>query len=337
MNSSLLALCSIALFGLLGCQATHSPTTPPPVQRQGLASELLTEGSAKDRQSTQGADLVLFYSGEHQGSLETCGCPKRPRGSIPRLSSYLNTHSQTHPDTASLLVNGGWWLSDSLGQDGALRADAPVMNRHVVEAFEAIGMDAANLSYLDLPALESQPIPGFAVSANVKSDKPIPTHILVERGGLTIGITGITKQDQSFAPSPSFRIEDPVEAAVTVLNDIQSQADVLVLLAYDTAEAAQAIIQAVPDLDILVDTRQNRQHAPPLQMGNTLWVKSHYQTMRLGELRLNTGPQNSVDLVVDRKIDLDREIADEPTMLQHMQEAREELNEVQAELFGLIE
>ena len=336
MNTLLLAFCSATLFGLIGCQSAHSPTPAPTVQRHGLPSELLTEGTVRERQSSQDAELVLFYSGEHQGSLETCGCPKRPRGSISRLQSYLNAHNQTHPDSEALLVNGGWWLSDALGQDGALRADAPVMNRHLVEAFEQVGMEAANLSYLDLPALEEQTIPDFAVSANVKSEKPISTHLFLERGEKTIAITGITKQDQSFSPSPSFRIEDPVEAAVPVLEEMSSKADILILLAFDAAEEAQILAQRVPDLDIIVDTRQNRQHGPPLKIGDTLWVKSHYQTMRLGELRLNTSSRG-VDLVVDRKIDLDSAIEDESDMLRQMEEAREEINAVQAKLFGLVE
>jgi 2',3'-cyclic-nucleotide 2'-phosphodiesterase (5'-nucleotidase family) len=211
------------------------------------------------------------------------------------------------------------------------------MNQHVTEAFETIGMDAANLSYLDLPAFETLPLPDFAVSANVKSEKPVPTHLLIEKDDLTIAVTGITKQDQSFAPSPSFRIEDPVEAAVTVLSALRSEADVLILLAYDAADAAQAIVEAIPELDVVVDTRQNRQHAPPLRIGNTLWVRSHYQTMRLGELRLNTTTQGDVELVVDRKIDLDNAISSEPTMLRQMQQAREELNAIQSKLFGLVE
>lgn len=336
MNSTLLAICSAALVGLSACQSAHSPAPPPPIQRHGLPSELLTEGSVGERQSTQTAELVLFYSGEHQGSLETCGCPKRPRGSVPRLQSYLHAHQSAHPESATLLVNGGWWLSDALGQDGALRADAPVMNRHLVESFERVGMDAANLSYLDLPGLEEQPIPDFAVSANVKSEKAIATHLLLERGGQTIAITGITKQDQSFSPSPSFRIEDPVASAISVLEPLTAKADVLILLAFDAAEEAQAIAQAVPELDILVDTRQNRQHGPPLKMGDTLWVKSHYQTMRLGELRMNT-TSSGVDLVVDRKIDLDSGIADDPERLRDMEEAREAINAEQAKLFGLVE
>jgi hypothetical protein len=128
-----------------------------------------------------------------------------------------------------------------------------------------------------------------------------------------------------------------VEAAVTVLSALRSEADVLILLAYDAADAAQAIVEAIPELDVVVDTRQNRQHAPPLRIGNTLWVRSHYQTMRLGELRLNTTTQGDVELVVDRKIDLDSAISSEPTMLRQMQQAREELNAIQSKLFGLVE
>ena len=211
------------------------------------------------------------------------------------------------------------------------------MNRHLIDAFETLETDAANISYLDLPGLENRPIPHFAVSANVSSSLPIPTHLIVEKGDLRIGVTGITKVDASFAPHPSFQLEDPTASAIQVLEELKSEVDLLVLLAFDCAESAQEVAQAVPELDLIVDTRQNRQHAPPLKIGNTLWVKSHYQTMRLGELRVNTTETGQLELVRDRKIDLDPEISDEPKMLEKMDQAREAINAIQTKLFGLSE
>ena len=325
-----------------------TPTVPPvpsapSIQRHGLASELLTEGSAIARQSAQAADLTIFYSGEHQGSMETCGCPKRPRGSLPRMKTYLDQHAIAHPRTATLLVNGGWWLSDAMGADGTLRADAGLMNTRLIGAFnDGFDLHAANVSYLDLPGLQGQRIPEWAVSANVKTidpdQSPIAASRIVQLGDLRIGITGITKLDQSFVPSPAFEITDPVPAAIQTLTDLKARSDVLVLLAYDAPEAAKSIAAQIPDLDVIVDTRQNRQHATPIRIGDTLWVRSHYQTMRLGELRLNVDLKTGkTELIVDRKIDMDPAIANAPGLKKRMKAARIEIDAMQSELFGLSE
>jgi 2',3'-cyclic-nucleotide 2'-phosphodiesterase (5'-nucleotidase family) len=331
-------------FVFLACKPTVPPVpTTPSIQRHGLASELRTQGSVVERQSAQDADLAIFYSGEHQGSMETCGCPKRPRGSLPRMKTYLNQHAVSHPQTATLLVNGGWWLSDAMGADGALRADAALMNTSLIAALdEAFDLHAANVSYLDLPGLQGQTVPEWAVSANVQTIDPTQSPIAVSRivrtGDLRVGITGITKVDQSFVPSPAFEISDPVEPAIQALQAMRSQSDVLVLLVYDAPEAAKSIAARVPDLDVIVDTRQNRQHGAPIQIGETLWVKSHYQTMRLGELRLKVSPKTGkAALVVDRKIDMDPAIEDEEQLKKRMKTARIEIDALQSELFGLSE
>jgi len=337
----ILALASL-LLGACHHSVAQSPNQPP-IQRHGLASELLTEGTAQERQSEQKADLAIFYVGEHQGSMETCGCPKRPRGSLPRLAHYMSTHAAAHPATSSLLVHGGWWLSDSMGADGGLRADAAVMNKTFIEATNAhLPLSAANISYLDLPGLQGQPIPPWAVSANVEvvdpEQAPISASLIVQSGNTTVGITGITKRDESFVPSPAFRIEDPVESAVRELELMRENVDLLLLLVFDDAEAAKEIAARVPDLDVIVDTRQHRQHGPPLKIGETLWVKSHYQTMRLGELRLKKKClSDSMSLVVDRKIDLDPEIKENSALKEAMKEARREIDAIQSELFGLTE
>jgi 2',3'-cyclic-nucleotide 2'-phosphodiesterase (5'-nucleotidase family) len=338
--------CKALLFCIVlsACQPKAAPPiTTPDIQRHGLSTELITNGSAKDRQSAQPANLAIFYTGEHQGSMETCGCPKRPRGSLPRMAQYLNVHAATHPETATLLVNGGWWLSDAMGADGALRADATLMNSSLTTAFtDELLIHGANVSYLDLPGLQGQDVPEWAISANIETidpdQSPIANSRIVQIGDLRVGITGITKTDQSFVPSPAFEIRSPVKAAVEVLNGMREQSDVLVLLVYDAPEAAKAIATQVPDLDVIIDTRQNRQHSAPIRIGETLWVKSHYQTMRLGELRLNIDPStHEVALVVDRKIDMDPAIRDEPSLKNHMKAARIKIDALQSELFGLSE
>jgi 2',3'-cyclic-nucleotide 2'-phosphodiesterase (5'-nucleotidase family) len=230
-----------------------------------------------------------------------------------------------------------------MGADGALRADAMLMNSSLTTAFTDESLiHGANVSYLDLPGLQGQDVPEWAVSANIETidanQSPIAASRIVQVGDFRVGITGITKVDQSFVPSPAFKIKDPIEAAVEELRGMRGESDVLVLLVYDAPEAAKAIATQVPDLDVIVDTRQNRQHTSPIRIGETIWVKSHYQTMRLGELRLNVDPnRKEVVLVVDRKIDMDPAIRDEASLKKRMKAARIEIDTLQSELFGLAE
>jgi 2',3'-cyclic-nucleotide 2'-phosphodiesterase (5'-nucleotidase family) len=309
---------------------------PPPPALEGARSELIVEGKLKDRVSAAPADAVIYYAGEHQGSMETCGCPKRPRGSLPRLASYLEASRAASPGVPDVLVHGGYWFEDSMGFDGALREDVPLMNAWMLQGMEAVGVDAANLSFQDLPGvLELDALPPWVVSANVTAvgDAPTPARfVVIERGDMKIAVTGITDVGMTFILTPQYVVGDPVAGALAALEEMAGAADVLVLLAFQSAAAAREIAEQSDALDVVVDTSMHREFYEPLTVNRAVWVRSHYQTMRLGELRLGVD-DGHVTGAFDRKIDLDPEVPDDPALKKMMREAREALEVVQAEIY----
>jgi len=328
----------------LGC--TPKTVSPPaalsgevrhPEEVTGLPAELVVEGPLSSRVSSISSDLVLHYGGEHQGSMETCGCPKRPRGSLPRLASYTQAARSAHPETPHLLLHGGYFLADDMGMDGELRADNPLRNTWMLKGLREVGFDAVNVSYHDLPGMEHlDTLPAFLVSANVRAtgNTPEPARSLVfEQNGIRVGVTGITKAGMTFVATPQYTVGDPVSHAIEVLQDLSSQADVLVLLAYEASEDIEPIVSAVPELDLIIDTRMYREFSPPLQVEGAVLTQAHYQTQRLGELLLKV-EGDDIEVLQDRKIDLDPEVPDEPNVMEIVLSARSELDTVQEKLFG---
>jgi 2',3'-cyclic-nucleotide 2'-phosphodiesterase (5'-nucleotidase family) len=300
-------------------------------------TELITSGRVEDRVSRWPADLVLFYGGEHKGSMETCGCPKNPRGSLARQAAYTHASSTANPDTPHLTVHGGYWLENAISNDGNLRADVPVMNRWMIQGLHAAAFDAVNVTFEDLPGLqELESAPPWAVSAHVIAQEGTPAparSLVVVKDGLRIGITGITSDDLTFMPTPGYRYADARESATALLQELAPQVDLLVLLAFRSPEAARDIAQAVPELDVVIHSGMHRELYDPARVGDTLWLRSHYQTMRLGELRMTTA-DGDITAFVDRKIDLDPFVADDPTLAALSRESRGELEKLQAELFA---
>ncbi len=330
----------------LGC--TPKTVSPPaavsgevrnPEEVTGLPAELVVEGPLSSRVSPLSADLVLHYGAEHQGSMETCGCPKRPRGSLPRLASYTNAAKAAHPDTPHLLLHGGYFMADDMGMDGELRADNPLRNKWMLAGLEQAAFDAINVSYHDLPGMEHlDALPGFLVSANVRAtgNSPEPARSLIfEQNGIRVGVTGITQAGLTFVAAPQYKVGDPTSHAIEVLQELSPKTDVLVLLVYEVSEAIERIVSAVPDLDLVIDTRMYREFTPPIQVEGAVLTHTHYQTQRLGELRLKVKAcRGSVEVLQDRKIDLDPEVPDEPKLMEMLLSARSELDTVQEELFG---
>ncbi|MFT5681096.1 MAG: 2',3'-cyclic-nucleotide 2'-phosphodiesterase (5'-nucleotidase family) [Myxococcota bacterium] len=302
----------------------------------GLEGLLVVEGALENRVvSGDSADLVLFYGGEERGSLEPCGCPNRPRGGMSRLMAYVEASRAVNPGQPDLLVNGGYWLEDAMGLDGQTRPDTPVMNRWMIAGMQQTGFAALNVTHNDAAGISSVLEAGGvtdvpAVSANV-TGPGIERYRIVEVGGLRVGITGISPPGMTWQQTPGFATEEPGRAAPAVLEALAEQVDVVVLLAYQTPEVAQRLAKKGL-VDVVIDTNLHREFSAPFRVGDAVWVRSHIQTMRLGELRLGVA-DGQVTWATDRKIDLDAEIPSAHDVMVLTELAREELDVIQQEIY----
>ncbi len=337
---------SVLLAGCLPMPAPASPSAPvEPTEQDAntrLRSELLTAGPIEDRVSNEEADLVIFYGSEHKGSMETCGCPKRPRGSLTRLQGYIDAAREATPNSPDVLLHAGYFLEDAIGLGGSLREDVPLQNRWMAKGLEAQDWDALNLSFNDLPGWRELARSGTELpvtSANIRvretfaEAKPWPTWRRIQRRDLTIGVVGVSNAGVSFVATPEYQINAVVEAAGPVIAEAAAESDVVILLAYQAPGEAKALANAYSEIDVVVDAYKHREAESPFDVGNAIWVKSHYETQRLGELRIWL-EDGAISKALDRKIDLDPDVTEDEEVRNIMLEARKEIAEKQRALFG---
>ena len=321
------------LLALLAC--APKPVAPPMPGPVGVVGELVTEGPLKQRISTAAADLVVYYGAEHKGSMETCGCPKSPRGSFARFAAYVEASRAAAPDVPSIQVNAGYWLQDAMGFDGQLRSDLALQNAWMVRGSRTLGWDALNVSTNDLAGLATLPkddgAPLPLVSANA-SGPGINRWVVINRGGLRIGITGITGVGATLTPIDGYTVTDPASSGA-VIDALAAEADVVVLLAEGATDAARELAQHHPAIDLVIDAATHHEYADPALLRHTAWTTANYQTMRIGEVRMRLA-DGVVTGALARQIDLDPEIPDEPAMLAVQRQARAELDRAQQALYG---
>jgi 2',3'-cyclic-nucleotide 2'-phosphodiesterase (5'-nucleotidase family) len=317
------------MFLLLSC--LH-PASPPPSQ-EAVAGELALEGTLKARMSEEPADLVIFYGGERKGSMETCGCPNRPRGSFARAKSYIDAVAKSN--VPMVQVDAGYWLEDPTSFEGGYRPDLVLLNRWVLKGMQALHVDALNVGSIELAALkamESEPelakLP--MVSAQVQSGPLIKPYVIVERAGHRIGITGISGTTPTLG-DPIAALGGFAEAKKTI-EELAEKADIVVLLSWQATESAKHLAESIRTIDLVVDASQYRDYAAPVVVGHAVWVFSHYQTMRLGELRLSLDETGAITRALDRKIDLDPQLPDDPELLRLQHNARYEVAQLQEQL-----
>ena len=326
------------MWMLLGCarlggptQAISSISIP---SDDGLQGELVVSGALSSRVSTAPADVIIFYGGEERGSLEPCGCTERPRGGLARQAAYIQATKQANPGTGFVTINGGGWLDDAVGISGQPRPETATANRWMVAGVRAMGVDVLNVGYPDMAGLSmlSEPQHGMPlVSANLTGEG-IAAHTVVQSGGLRIGVTGISTPGSRAVQTPGFVRVEPFNAGHEALQALQPVSDLTVLVAYQAPEAARRLAR-MGLVDVVIDVQQHQQRSAPMLVGDAIWVRSHYQTMRQGELRLRMDGGDVVT-AVDRKIDLDPEVPSHSGVSAVVRSARLAMDAVQQSLYG---
>lgn len=322
--------------GRPGPPAVAAPTRVVPEQ-DGLRAELVTEGSAAGRAvGGDGADLVLLYGGEEAGQLGPCGCDARPRGGLARVAAYRDAVRAASPGTPVLLLQAGGWMDAGLGLDGAPRPDAPARNAWMVKGLLALAPDVVHVGAPELHGLASPEVAAAAaglplVSANLRHDS-VPDWRVVQAGELRVGITGIAAPGPAWMAPPGWSLPEPLAAARALLAARRAEVDLVVLLALQSPEVARSLAQEGL-VDVVIDANRHHEFSAPFRVGRAVWVRSHDQAMRLGELRLHRDPQG-VTRAWDRKVDLDEAVLPEPTLAALVEQADQDLARVERALHG---
>lgn len=317
------------LLLLLACAEHISPAPPlaPPAEPvlvrvdDGPLGSRVTGGD--------GAGLMLLYTGELGGALGPCGCEDRPRGGLARVAAYQREALAADPGVPALLVDGGAWLGDPRTWKGVDRADVVVGNRWMAEALRSLGVAALNVSRVDLPGLArlGDAAAGLPlVSANVTATGPTGLDLqpwrVVQRGGLRVGVTGLTQPPEE--PIDGFEVRDPLPAGREAVRALSTQVDLIVLLAWHAPEPAARLARELP-VDVVVDTFAHTALYEPFREGHAIWVRSQDQTTRLGELRLGL-EAGGITWALERKIDLGPDLPDDPAMAELVERAEDEID-----------
>jgi 2',3'-cyclic-nucleotide 2'-phosphodiesterase (5'-nucleotidase family) len=305
----------------------------PPMKRvargdEGLSAEWVAEGSIQSRLAAPDeADLVLYYLGEQKGDISPCGCLDNPRGGLPRAASYLEASE------AGLVLNGGYWLDDGATLDGSPMADALLKNEWFVKGLQQLGTTAVHVGFDDLIGLSrmttTPDLPMF--SANLAGEG-IASHIIATHQDLKIGITGVSHPGSITISTPGYTREDPALAPEQVIATLAEQTDLIVLFNHGATKATKKLLKSGL-VDIVIDTAHHRGFDPPFRHGGAIWVRSHDQGLRLGELRIGL-EGGDIAWAIDRKIDMDTTMPDHPDQAVLAKETKRALKALDAKLFN---
>jgi hypothetical protein len=215
-----------------------------------LAALALTASLVGCRRSAAAPErLTLFVTGDSRGYLEPCGCRRDQAGGLPGRATLMAAKSRA--DRLALDVGN---LTS-----GSRPYDLLKLN-YLLEGMEKIGYDAVNLgkgeAELDLNTLNrvlTQPLPFVSANVLAKRDgRPVtePFRILM-RGGLKIGVTGVTFAAERDA-GPGVEVKPPVEALAAVVPEMKRRCDYLIVLAFVDQDTIRKIADQYPEIDCIL-------------------------------------------------------------------------------------
>jgi len=266
------------------------------------------------------AAVVFLYGSERKGEFGPCGCELSPRGSLAQVEAYAD-RLQKQP---ILKVDAGNWLSDALGEDGRVRADMALSNHELLPVLGE--WDALNVTFRDLPFLveTEQSLPS-AVSASLRSEEGgFSSFRVVEVGGTKVGITGVSAWGMEHRQPKGWTAMDPILALKEVVPQIE--ADIVVVLAYETGKDTRRIVREVPGVDLIIEAGGFQETWPILKDDGVFWVRASDGYRWLGELRWGSEK-------IDRKVRLDERLPQDREIRAREQKVNKEREQVRATLF----
>ncbi len=244
--------------------------------------------------------LTVFFGGNNHGEREDCGCRKNPLGGLGRRHTLM-------ADLADGSVDANLWgtlkpaqpifhvdAGDGFYPHATLKKGTPnaqKIARHdaraVVDALNTFPPDAFLVGELDL-AFGTEDIQELSkaakfpfVSANLRSkggELLFPSHVVVERDGVKLGVVGVTKQKTRFGnyyEEAGLEVTDPTTAAAEAIAALPKDVGSVVLLSNlgmnDTISLVEALKGSGKRVDFVVVSGTNRlTHEPEWAAGTPL-------------------------------------------------------------------
>ncbi len=264
-------------------------------------------------------------------------------GGFARRMSYFVAFARKYPSRPFLRLDGGSIFSHGV-------AEATVVNPYILEGTYDSQLDALNLSAWDAPVW--QELAGLAaagripkeyltlplVSANLTPKVPhypevhrylIRTYPIDSAMGKTvrIGITGLLFDPGESIPRQDFQVEDPVQAAKRVFEELQGKVDYRIVLTDMDIGSAISLAVSVPEINIILVTHNYNALTEPRQVGNTLIVVPVNEGRMLSEVRMKFARKSAEVDLETRFVPLDDTVPDDPAMGKLEQAARVAVDE----------
>jgi 2',3'-cyclic-nucleotide 2'-phosphodiesterase (5'-nucleotidase family) len=335
----------VAIAVLATACATRHPAVAP---LEGEAARLVADAPV--------ADVVLLYGSELLGSIDGCGCLGNTRlGGLPYRESFAAGLRAAAPEVPLVRVDAGRSMGPFTSAEGEELADLVAQNFGLLDALGALEFDAINMTSHDAPFLSrffdaatrgdlqpTHPVRSRIVSANLvpmRAGLEAPPPYVVRRvatpkGERRIAIAGATEPADASDRESGYRVADATASLDAALRRARAESDLVVVLAYMPARAADALRARLGTLaDVVVAANSFGEPGEARLEAAPRLVYSWYRTEKLGELRLVLdGP--SVAAAGNRYVEMQEPLPRDPRAEALVERTKAEVRRLREERFA---
>jgi 5'-nucleotidase / UDP-sugar diphosphatase len=198
---------------------------------------------------------------------------------VGSASTYL---ANGRPDYAEIPTYG-WRGLDSIRAMNLLGFDAMAIGNHEMD-YGRRWLDElkrrARFPFLSAN-LFSREVPDVDKTAGTLFAQP---YIIVRKGGLRIGIVGLTTTE--YTQSLQVQVRDPIAAARDLVPQVAKESDLLIVLSHCGLKPDLEIARTVPGIDLIVGGHSHTLLQEPVVVGGTIIVQAGAYAAQAGVLDL---------------------------------------------------
>jgi len=229
---------------------------------------------------------------------------------------------------------------------GRRQTNEKEQTKFLCEVTGSFGWDAIGLGEYDLnygltflrEMIETYNLPFTCANVRTAETKELilPPYLIIERGGVRFGIISVLDPGltiETMSPNdPAFEVTDPIAALRTLIPQVRQEAETILLLSHMGDQASETLLKEVEGIDIAVIGHYYRKWDQERVIGDTVALSAVYEGRYMGRADLDIDSDGVVQSVEVEVTALDDKVADDPVMLEKIEQFKKHLEEFRLSL-----
>ncbi|KMQ51204.1 5'-nucleotidase [Chitinispirillum alkaliphilum] len=246
---------------------------------------------------------MVILTGETHAMLYPCECHDSPGGGIAQRAFLLQELADKQQ---MLLLDAGGFSAGSmydLYTEG--RKNDSIRTIKTIRAMGQIGYDAVAIGDDDLQyggkwlisQAQKAGVPLLSANSFLEDGSYLAKpYRIVEKGGITFGITAVTTAEELFSTDKSITIMDPISSISLIWDQMHKESDYQIILSHLGEESVEDLIENFPNTLIIGNGHRKSSTQPSYGINNTSVIQFSFQGKSLSMLKLENSEKGLIPL-----------------------------------------